>query len=388
MPDDPAWLQTPAAIRAKAEEILARADDRLAFDVDLDAIPRVAEAVVSTTRDQYPDLAIPIHGRFRHFEVGSVDRIGRLRAAIADPIVRARAFVDLVVVSVLLDAGAGSAWTFVEEGRTYARSEGLGVASFAAFARGAWSSTRADDRYRVDARALAQVDRRVIEGVFQVDEGNPLVGVDGRAALLRRLGDALAARPDLFGEAGRPGGLVDRLRERSRVTAEEVLGLILDGLGPIWPGREIVAGVPLGDVFRHPRFGLVPFHKLSQWLTYSLVEPLAEAGIVVEELDALTGLPEYRNGGLLIDLGAIVPRDEALLSRRHAVSDPAIIEWRALTIALIDRVCVEVRARLGRDLPLPMILEGGTWAAGRAVASARRPGGGPPIEIESDGTVF
>ena len=50
-----------------------------------------------------------------------------------------------------------------------------------------------------------------------------------------------------------------------------------------------------------------------------------------------------------------------------------------------------VRAQLGKtaaELPLARILEGGTWAAGRAVARERRPGGGPPLHIRSDGTVF
>jgi len=46
--------------------------------------------------------------------------------------------------------------------------------------------------------------------------------------------------------------------------------------------------------------GLVPIHKLSQWLSYSLVEPLMAAGIEVTDLDGLTGLAEYRNGGLLV----------------------------------------------------------------------------------------
>jgi len=52
----------------------------------------------------------------------------------------------------------------------------------------------------------------------------------------------------------------------------------------------------------------VPFHKLSQWLAYSLIEPLEAAGIAVDGLGDLTALAEYRNGGLLVDLGVIRPR--------------------------------------------------------------------------------
>jgi hypothetical protein len=132
----------------------------------------------------------------------------------------------------------------------------------------------------------------------------------------------------------------------------------------------------------------VPFHKLSQWLTYSLLEPFEWGGVQVTDLDELTALPEYRNGGLLIDSGVLVPRDTFYASRNFTPADEWIVEWRALTIALIDEMAPLVREALGRgDLPLACILEGGTWAAGRALAAEKR-GGAPPVQVDSDGTVF
>jgi len=136
--------------------------------------------------------------------------------------------------------------------------------------------------------------------------------------------------------------------------------------------------------------GWMPFHKLSQWLTYSLLEPFEWAGVKVRHLNALTALPEYRNGGLLIDSGVIVPKDPAFLSRTWKVGDEFIVEWRALTVALLDEVAPRVRKVLDRteeELPLACVLEGGTWAAGRALAQRLRDGA-PPLLIESDGTVF
>jgi hypothetical protein len=68
-----------------------------------------------------------------------------------------------------------------------------------------------------------------------------------------------------------------------------------------------------------------------------------------------------------------------------------VIEWRALTVALLDRLADPVRSRLGRSaeaFPLARILEGGTWWAGRRLAAEKRPDGGPPFNIQSDGTVF
>jgi Protein of unknown function (DUF1688) len=135
----------------------------------------------------------------------------------------------------------------------------------------------------------------------------------------------------------------------------------------------------------------VPFHKLSQWLAYSLVEPLEAGGLRIVELDGLTGLAEYRNGGLLLDCGVIEPRDPGLLQcPLDALSEP-VVEWRALTVSLLDRLAVPVRERLGMtadEFPLARMLEGGSWAAGREIAFERRRDGSPPVTIVSDGTLF
>jgi hypothetical protein len=123
----------------------------------------------------------------------------------------------------------------------------------------------------------------------------------------------------------------------------------------------------------------VPFHKLSQWLAYSLFEPFEWAGLAVQDRDALTGLPEYRNGGLFLDTRVLALVDAADASRVHEVGSELVVEWRALTVALLDLLAVRVRARLGTpDLPLACVLEGGTWAAGREIAQALR-GGEPPL---------
>ena len=221
----------------------------------------------------------------------------------------------------------------------------------------------------------------------------------GRATLMQSLGAALASEPKWFGSDMRPGGLFDALTEnssRKSIRVDEVLGALLQGLGSIWPSGNQLDGVALGDCWRHPlaggtgaTAGWIPVHKLSQWMTYSLLEPFEWAGVQLTDLDALTGLAEYRNGGLLVDSGVLIAAPE-LLSRSHSPSDEPIIEWRALTVALLDELAPLVRAALGasaENLPLACILEGGTWATGRALASSLR-GGEPPIRIVSDGTVF
>jgi Protein of unknown function (DUF1688) len=376
------------------------------FIIDLDRIDSVADAVLAVTRKAYPTLDIPFHARWRHFVIDGVDRWATKgeAASWADRPAQARAEFDLAIVSVLLDAGAGPTWRYRDAvtGQSIGRSEGLALASLDMFASGAFSAD-ARDPFRVDADAIAELPLARLQQGFQVADANPMVGLEGRADLLRRLGRLLAARPDVFGsrDSARPGGLFDRLAAQANngvIAAPAILSEVLQQLGPIWPSRLELAGVPLGDCWRHPALktgdatdGLVPLHKLSQWLSYSLIEPLQRAGFEVTNIDGLTGLAEYRNGGLFVDLEVLRLRHSADAERSHEVDSLLVVEWRALTVALLDILATRIRARLGRsaeELPLASILEGGTWAAGRAAAFARCADGAPPLKIISDGTVF
>lgn len=395
--DGAAWLLSADAVRERAHALLGEAErGKLAhFQLKPKRLADAADLVAQVTREAYPDLAVPYHSRWRHFVVLGVDRWAALAGKLdveSDEMARIR--FDLAVTSVLLDAGAGERWRYLDSGGTVlARSEGLAIASFDLFRSGAFSDDPARP-LRADTMALARLGADTLARGFQVTEDNPLVGLEGRAALLRRLGAALASAPALFGHPGRVGHLYDALKgqaEGGKLPATAILDAVLRGLGPIWPGRIELEGVNLGDVWRHSAVGLVPFHKLSQWLSYSLVEPLEAAGIRVTGLDRLTGLPEYRNGGLLVDSGVLVPKDKRILEEPLEVGDEAVVEWRALTVALLDRIADAVRDRLGvpaEDFPLARVLQGGTWTAGRVIARRLRPDGGPPIRIRSDGTVF
>ncbi len=400
------YLRSPQAIRARCHRLLELADqDRLPhFRCHLERLPAVARYVLDVTRANYPTLDIPFHSRWRHFEVGGEPRLAELTAGMAawEARDRARAQFDLAITSVLLDAGAGPQWQYQEAatGKTYRRSEGLAVASFRAFAAGLFSS-QPDQPWRADAAGLQALTVDRLATAFQVSGTNPLVGLEGRVQLLRRLGQAVQGPSPLFpGE--RPGGLVDFLAARGQggaLSAVAVLEAVLTGFGDIWPGRLAIAGVNLGDVWFHSTLaqipdctdGYVPLHKLSQWLTYSLLEPLQNLGWAIADLDHLTGLAEYRNGGLCLDLGLLTLKDPEQAHPTHAPSSELIVEWRALTVALLDHVADSLRQTLGLTpaaLPLVKILQGGTWAAGRRLAAERRPEGRPPLAIASDGTVF
>jgi hypothetical protein len=401
-------LLTPAAVRARTHVILETglADQLEYFRVDLRCLEQAADLTVAITREAYPSLEIPFHSRWRHFALDGDDRWMTIAGTAhwSTAAARARAEFDLAIVSVLLDAGAGAGWRYshVVTDRSIARSEGLALASLAMFRDGLFS-TKSHDRLRVDATRLEELTSAALIHGFQAGPGNPLPGIEGRANLLRRLGRAAAEAPSVFGrnDEPRPGGLFDHLANLApggQIAAATILTEVLKHLGSIWPARTVLGGIPLGDCWRHPviRTGdatdqFVPFHKLSQWLTYSLIEPMERAGIVVTDIDGLTGLAEYRNGGLFIDTGVLALRDYAHGKRQHEVGSTLVVEWRALTVALLDRLAGLVRLRLGRDarqLPLPKILQGGTWAAGRAIAQRLRSDGSPPLSVISDGTVF
>src|SRR5437879_1656585 len=178
-------LLSAMAVRERAHRMLAIGlEDRLPnFRIHLDRMDRAVDLVLKMTREAYPSLDVPFHSRWRHFVANNDNRW----ADIADPTrwpdraARARAEFDLAMISVFLDAGAGPSWRYHDPitGTAVGRSEGLGLASLAMFAGGAFS---ADPLWplRVDSGALANFGVADLERGMQVSDANPLVGLDGR----------------------------------------------------------------------------------------------------------------------------------------------------------------------------------------------------------------
>lgn len=371
------------------------------FKFDKSKMAATAKFVADTCTKNYPTLDIPYHARWRHFKAGSVEKMEA--GWHCDALEAVRRKLDLATVSVLLDAGAGATYKYIdEEGDEFRRSEALAVASFDCFANGLFSSDEAQPM-RVNARGLRKITEADLARGFQVTKTNAMNGMKGRFNLMAQLADALQANPEFFGhEVARPGNLVDYVLKhcdkKKKVSIKVLWKAIIEGLESIWP--ESLTGVRRGDVHVYaPLFhdgivasDFVPFHKLSQWLTYSLLEPLEGMGLTFTETHLLTGLSEYRNGGLFVDMGVLVPLHDDTMNGIFAVGSELVVEWRACTLILLDELAVEVRKLLKKteaQLPLSKVLEGGTWAAGRLLAKQRRPEtGAPPINVRSDGNVF
>ncbi|TCD69763.1 hypothetical protein EIP91_006299 [Steccherinum ochraceum] len=369
--------------------------------------------------------SIPPHGRWRHLDAGRArvePLISKWKALASPPDTKeiCKRLIDLFLVSVLLDAGAGNVWTYHEttSGQKFSRSEGLGVASINMFEEGFFSSDPSNP-HQVDADGLLRITAQKTSAAMQVSLTNPMVGIEGRTSLLSNLGNALKANAQFFGSSARPGNMLDFLEAESqpnessrKVHIASLWAVLIEGLAPIWPARLSLGGVVLGDVWPcdvlksssvNEGDDLVPFHKLTGWITYSLIEPIEKVlGWKFEGVEDMTGLPEYRNGGLLVDLGILSIKPGSIPASfypdsqsdipRIPPSHPAIVEWRAMTVIELDRIANLIRTKLGltaSQLTLAQVLESATWKGGREIAKQKRPAtGGPPIDIESDGTVF
>ncbi|KAK1779053.1 hypothetical protein QBC45DRAFT_392823 [Copromyces sp. CBS 386.78] len=459
--DPVGYLRSLGAVRERCKIVTEKAlrDELNHFDVDMNKFEDVVTFVANIIKRDYdaPFTSIPGHGRHQHFAIGGRDRIAHLLSTFPEDVdntEKCKRMIDLFLVSVLLDAGAGTQWSYKsnENGRIYRRSEGIAVASLEMFKIGLFSGNK-NNKYQVDKEGLASLTVEKLAQGLQSGPGNEMAGIEGRAHLLIRLGQALEEKTEFFGADGRPGNMLDHILDHPSTQATNGLivplpvlwNVLMSGLAPVWPpSRTAINGVSLGDAWpcssmpqpaqspSSPTFSpfpntsgqsngvapwesILPFHKLTQWLTYSLMQPMQSImKIQFAGQELLTGLPEYRNGGLFIDLGVLTLKKEDMErglahytsycdrtgTRENEVapmfepSDDVIVEWRGVTVGFLDKLCVEVNKALekelqGNELTLAQMLEAGSWKGGREIAEVSRPNTKePPILIDSDGTVF
>ncbi|KAL6807086.1 hypothetical protein GGI42DRAFT_267018 [Trichoderma sp. SZMC 28013] len=436
---DPAgYLRSLTAVRERAKALMERAQENqlVHFDVDMNKFPDVVTFVSGLIKRDHeaPFHDIPSHGRYQHFCVGGRDRIVELLNSwpeTVDNAERCRRLIDLFLISVLLDAGAGTSWTYksAENGKTYRRSEGIAVASLEMFKSGIFSASPTN-KHQVDKRALGALTVAKLASGMQADPDNELVGLEGRTEVLVKLSEALDEHPEFFGADGRPGNMIDYLLSHPATQASSILiiplpvlwNLLMDGLSSIWPSRTAINGVQLGDAWSCEALptgsnqweSILPFHNLTQWLAYSLMQPMQSLlNMHFAGTELLTGLPEYRNGGLFVDLGVLTLREEDMARGlanygaycKHSgikaievapmfdASDDVIVEWRGLTVALLDKLLEDVNVALaaeldGHEMTLAQLLEAGSWKGGREIAEINRPNTKEaPILVDSDGTV-
>jgi len=374
-------LFQPDEIRRKAHMMLELATEgRLAHvGVDLEKLDTAVAAVLETTKENYPDFQIPPYGIWRGFEAGGVDRWQAMASArgfeTAEEMLAAAA--DLAILGISMTTVHPANWRYedrmTETGAAGAQASAL--AAFHMFASGSFSSEMTDP-YRVDASALVSMDLIELAAGLQWDDRDDADYLKAMQRHLKRLGEALALRPDLFGEgeATRPGVLAVNLAKESNgpIDAGQVLDRLLEALAPVWEGGATTGDIWLGDAFVHSALpgndvhAIVPFHLAAQQMVYSLVEPFAWAGFEVSGLDKLTAPADLAHAALLVKSGVLTLTEDNGSLAPEAIRD-RMIEVRALTIALIDKLAERLANGLGMSLdqvPFTCILEGGTNRAG------------------------
>lgn len=380
-------LFQPEEIRRKALDVLERAvDGQLSHvDVDLSRMNEVLLKVLEVTKGNYPDFQIPPYGVWRDFEVGEFDRWGALASArefeSAEAMLAAAA--DLAVISTYMKTRRPDDRAFEDQmtGTVVSGTHASTLAAFHMFAAGSFSSDMSDP-YRVDAETLIRMDIAELADGLQWDRRDNADMLDAMQRHLKRLGEALALRPDLFseGDTTRPGHLAIRLAKQSSeaVDAGIVLDRLLEALAPVWEGGAVSGEIKLGDCFIHselPEADLEqfhPFHMAAQEMVYSLVEPFAWAGWAVSNLEHLSAPAGLAHVALLEHMGVInVRREDGALTGAH--EQDRMIELRALSLALTDKLAEMLRTELQvspDQLPLSCILEGGTSRAGVQILQA------------------
>ncbi|TYC49198.1 DUF1688 family protein [Rhodobacterales bacterium] len=378
-------LFKPQELRRKAHDILQRLSGG-----ELPSIRVVPEkmdgallSVLETTRETYPDFQIPPYGVWRDFEFGGLDRWAALATArdfeTAEEMLASAA--DLAVVTAFMKTRHPSDWVFEESmsGVSATGSRASALAAFQMFAAGSFSSDMSDP-YRVDAATLIRFDLEELASALQWDIVRDKALLVEMQRYLKRLGEALSLRPDLFceGDATRPGLLAVKRAGDSEgvVDAERLLDNLLETLAPVWDGGAVSGDVSLGDSFALLRpekaaetggsDDIVPFHTAAQEMVYSMVEPFAWAGFEVAGLDLLTAPADAAHVALFVETGVleILPA-EAVEDGETSID--RTVALRAAAIALSDRLADRLREELeasAEQLPLTCILEGGTARAG------------------------
>ncbi|KAI8372566.1 hypothetical protein EDC96DRAFT_499815 [Choanephora cucurbitarum] len=405
------------------------------FDVDPSKLDEMVQFVISIIKRDYDTPSdIPVYGRWRHFDIGGRPRLNNLiqtwTSLGQDALEQTRKLIDLLVIACLMDMKPCQTWTYTERstGRVFKRKDGIAIAILDLFVSGFFSSDPTQP-HRVDSDALSRMTLESLSNGLQFTETNSFAGVKERHEVLQHLGFILQNRKDYFGrDTQRPGNLMDYLlnhpttikTKKGPLISIETLWPAVQEMGEIWASEENLGGTPgLGDVWpcaaisNDENTNLVSFHKLSQWIVFSIIEPMDKLlGATIEGTDLLTPLPDYCNGGFLIDFGFLTlkPADyERGIRNYHAnsllpyqpkvevapmfdMSDPVVTEWRALTVAYLDLIAERVRQsfRLSKkSLSLSQLIQGGTWSAGRELAEISRPNTHePPIVIKLDKRVI
>lgn len=353
--------------------------------LDLTKLDDALGLVLETTKEIYPDFQIPPYGIWRAFETGGIDRWSAMASArefeTAQEMLLAAA--DLALLALFMKTRHPGNWVFEDPmtGSKVAGDDALALAAFHMFASGSFSGEMTDP-YRVDAETLVRLDLNELTSGLQWDRDADHELLGAMQAHLKRFGEAMALRPDLFSEGNvtRPGVLALRLAGEAGagIDASKLLDNLLETFAPVWDGGAKAGDVGLGDSFDYTgksagsETTTVPFHLCAQEMVYSLVEPFAWAGFEVTGLQDLTPPSDLAHAALFVQTGVLAISSENDEALPEETKTDRMVELRAVSAALADKLADRLRSELdvsADQVPLTCILEGGTSRAGLRILS-------------------
>ncbi|WFE89280.1 DUF1688 family protein [Roseibium porphyridii] len=353
--------------------------------LDLTKLDDALGLVLETTKEIYPDFQIPPYGIWRAFETGGIDRWSAMASArefeSAQEMLLAAA--DLALLALFMKTRRPGNWVFEDPmtGSKVAGDDALALAAFHMFASGSFSGEMTDP-YRVDAETLVRLDLNELTSGLQWDRDADQELLSAMQAHLKRFGEAMALRPDLFSEGNvtRPGVLALRLAGEADagIDASKLLDNLLETFAPVWDGGAKAGDVGLGDSFDYTgksagsETTTVPFHLCAQEMVYSLVEPFAWAGFEVTGLQDLTPPSDLAHAALFVQTGVLAISSENDEALPEETKTDRMVELRAVSAALADKLADRLRSELdvsADQVPLTCILEGGTRRAGLRILS-------------------
>jgi GTP cyclohydrolase II len=359
------------------------------------------------------------HSRLNHFEYNKKDYFKILHDENwkTDKIEKLRRSTELIIISCLLDAGAGDNWKYysIKTNEFHKRSEGLGLCTLQMYEDGLFSSDPANP-YMVNAYGLKNLSLQKFMNYFQINDNNDLIGITNRYSIIKKLSLILESNTDYYGyESPRLGNIVDFINLNYNITESGIkdhliYDILVKSLKHIWENENSFVKLP-GDIWIHPDFKDPSnmyadhffFNKILQWINFSVIDYYEKfTNIEIIQTDILLPLSEYRNGGLLIDENIIslknslnpkcdcdccIPTQNNTLDKKLKANSPIIIEWRAITINLLKKLFIKIKP-IFKNLTISQFLENGSWIAGRKIAYKKRDSGNPPLNILLDGVYF
>ena len=280
----------------------------------------------------------------------------------------------------------------METNTKHSRSEGIAIAIYDMFVSGFFSSS-IKNKYQVNSSILTYLRFRIFSEKFQNTINNSIIGIKNRHSLLINLGKTLKKN-----KLSRPSDFFDKYNINDTISVKELWNFIVNDFKDIWNIYNKDDKETIGDIWTHPylkipcieKSELMPFHKISQWIIYSLIDVIKNYGnYKITDTMILSALPEYRNAGLLLEYQVITPKNRLAFSKIYTIKDTFVVELRGLTIAILEYLLNDINSERSIEEKYSMseFLENGSWSLGREIAYKKN-NGDLPINLILEGNYF